>query len=475
MSDEEVFDKDVAENATESFRDRHSNTTKEGKRKWVYALKPTGKFYNYRLYLSWFYFAIFLAMPFIKVNGMPFLQLNFPEGKFILFTKIFWPDDFFIFAVAMVSGIIFIALFTVIFGRLFCGFICPQTVFLEFIFRPIEWLIEGNPAKQKKTDEGSWTGNVLFKKVLKHVIYFIISLLIAHIFLSYIVGTDDVWKTMKEPISQNFGRFSGLLIFSGLFYFVFAYIRDIVCTTICPYGRLQGVLFDKDTMQVSYDYVRGEPRGKLAKNPEQEHGDCIDCKLCVQVCPTGIDIRNGVQMECVSCTACIDACNGVMKKINRPLGLIRMASENQIGKGESFHYNYRMKAYTAILLILVSFMTFLIVTRHSVDATISRVRGQLYQELGTDSISNLFTAKIINKTKENIPYKLKLENIPGNIRMTNANTMILKSESINEITFFIDIPKSAIKKRSTEIKIGVYHANGENFEIKKAKFLGPFM
>lgn len=459
---------------TESFRDRHSNTTKEGKRKWVYALKPSGKLYNYRLYLSWFYLALFFVLPFIKVNGMPLLQLNFPEGRFILFSKIFWPNDFFIFAVAMVAGIVFIALFTVIFGRVFCGWICPQTVFLEFLFRPIEWLIEGNPARQKKLDEGPWNSNKIYKKVLKHGIYFIVSFLIAHTFLAYIIGVDEVWKLIREPLSQNLGIFFGLLFFTGLFFIVFAYVRDIVCTTICPYGRLQGVLFDKDTQQVSYDYVRGEPRGKIVKGQDQGLGDCVDCKLCVQVCPTGIDIRDGVQMECVSCTACIDACNNVMAKINRPLGLIRMASENQISNKEKFHYNFRMKAYTVILLVLTGLMTFLIATRSSVDTTISRVRGQLYQEVGTDTLSNLFSAKIINKTKHDIPYEFRLKNVPGKIRMINAHRMELKAESINDITFFIDIPKTVIKKRSTEIEVGVY-SHGKNIETKKAKFLGPFM
>ncbi len=459
---------------TESFRDRHSNTSKDGKRNWVYALKPKGKLYNYRKWLSWFYFALFFSLPLIKVNGMPLVQLNFPEGKFILFTKIFWPNDFFIFAVAMIALIVFIALFTIIYGRVFCGWICPQTVFLEFLFRPIEWAIEGNPTQQKKLDSAPWTGNKVFKKALKHSIYFIISFFIAHTFLAYIIGVDEVWRIVRQPLSENIGLFFGLLFFTGLFFIVFAYIRDIVCTTICPYGRLQGVLFDKDTMQVSYDYVRGEPRGKIIKGIEQHIGDCVDCKLCVQVCPTGIDIRNGVQMECVGCTACIDACNAVMEKVNRPLGLIRMASENEIAKNEKFHFNFRMKAYTIILIILTVLMGVLIATRTSVDTSMSRVKGQLYQEVGTDSLSNLFSAKLINKTKKDLPYEFRLENIPGKIRMINAHKMELKGESINDVTFFIDIPRSAIKKRTTDIKVGVY-SNGKRLQTMKSRFLGPFM
>lgn len=458
----------------ESFRDRHSNTTKEGKRKWVYALKPSGRYYNYRKYLSWAYFAVFLILPLIRVNGMPLVQLNFTEGKFILFSKIFWPNDFFIFAVAMIALIVFIALFTVIYGRVFCGWICPQTVFLEFLFRPFEWWIEGNPAQQKKLDAGAWTSQKITKKVLKHSIYFIISFAIAHTFLAYIIGWDEVIKIIKEPFAQHMKLFFGLLFFTGLFFLTFVYLRDIVCTTICPYGRMQSVLFDKDTMQVSYDYVRGEPRGKIVKGKEQDLGDCIDCKLCVQVCPTGIDIRDGVQMECVGCTACIDACDAVMTKINRPLGLIRFASENQIANKENFHFNFRMKAYTSILVILTLLMTFLIMTRKSMDVSVSRVKGMLYQEVGADSLSNLFAAKIINKVNKEVPYELKVNNIPATIKMVKSHQAVLGKESITDINFFIQIDKKEIKQRTTNLTIGVY-SNGEEVQTVKTKFLGPFM
>lgn len=471
----EIYDDSIGpEKVGTSFRDRHSNTSEKGSRNWVYALKPKGKFYNYRNYLSWFYLIVFFALPFIKVNDMPLVMLNFPEGKFILFSKIFWPNDFFIFAVAMIALIIFIALFTIIYGRLFCGWVCPQTVFMEFVFRRIEWLIEGTPAQQKKLNAGPWTAEKIRKKTLKQFIFFAISLLIAHTFLAYVLGIDEVVKIIKEPLADHLGLFFGLLFFTGLFYFVFAYVRDIVCTTICPYGRLQSVLFDKDTMQVSYDYERGEPRGKIVKGAEQNLGDCIDCKLCVQVCPTGIDIRNGVQMECVGCTACIDACDGVMEKISRPLGLIRFASENEIANKTKFHFNARMKAYTVILFILVALMTFLIVTRKSIDVSISRVKGQTYQEIGADSLSNLFQAKIINKTKADVPYEFRLENVKGKVRMINAHKMVLKPEAVNDASFFLDIPKSEIRKRTTDLEIGIY-SNGKKIQTVKSKFLGPFI
>ena len=458
----------------DSFRDRHSNVTEKGARKWVYALKPKGKLYQYRNYLSFVYLGLFFALPFIKINGFPAIQLNFPEAKFILFGKIFWPDDFFIFAVAMIAFIVFVALFTVIYGRVFCGWVCPQTVFMEFVFRKIEWWIEGPPNQQRKLNEGPWSREKIVKKTFKHIVFAFIALLISHTFLSYILGAKEVLTLITHPISENAGLFVGLLVFAGLFYFVFAFVRDIVCTTVCPYGRLQGVLFDKDTMQVSYDYNRGEPRGKIKKNLEQHLGDCIDCKLCVNVCPTGIDIRNGVQMECVGCTACIDACDSVMEKINRPLGLIRMASENQISQKLPFRFNGKMKFYSAILLVLTGVMVFLLISRKSVDTSISRVTGQLYQEVGKDSLSNLFQAKIINKTHSDITYELKTEGaISGTVKMIETGLHKLKAESITNATFFIIIPSSQIKTRSSKINIGVY-ANGKKVETVKSTFLGPF-
>ncbi|GAB3432898.1 cytochrome c oxidase accessory protein CcoG [Niabella aquatica] len=460
-----------------SFRDRHSNVNEKGKRNWIYALKPKGKLYRYRNYLSFIYLGLFFTLPFIKISGMPAVQLNFTEAKFILFGKIFWPDDFFIFAIAMIALIIFIALFTIIYGRVFCGWVCPQTVFMEFVFRKIEWWIEGTPAQQKKLNESQWNSNKIIKKGLKHFIFIAISLLIAHTFLSYILGAKKVLQLVQSPISENAGLFVGLLFFTGLFYFVFAFVRDIVCTTVCPYGRLQGVLFDKDTMQVSYDYNRGEPRGKVRKNAGQPAvlGDCVDCRLCVHVCPTGIDIRNGVQMECVGCTACIDACNGVMEKLHRPLGLIRMASENQISQKQPFRFNGRMKFYSALLIILTGVMTFLLVSRKSIDVSVSRVKGQLYQEVGKDSLSNLFQAKIINKTHYDVPYELKVEGyIPGTVKMIDMHHHTLKAESLNDATFFIVVPVSNIKKRSSKINIGVY-ANGEKTQTITSTFLGPFM
>lgn len=457
----------------QNYRDRVSSVTEKGKRNWVYATTPKGNWYKIRKPLSYFFIFILALFPFIKISGHPFILINIFEGKFILFSKIFWPQDFFVFAFLMITFIVFIILFTIIYGRLFCGWVCPQTIFMEFIFRPIEWLIEGSPSQQKKLDTEEWNKNKYVKKISKHIIYFILSFLISNIFFSYLVGVDRLRELVLNP-SNNISILFGVIAFSLLFYSVFAYIREIVCTTICPYGRLQSVLFDKNTMQISYDYKRGEPRGKIKKNEERKIGDCIDCKKCITVCPIGIDIRDGHQLDCVGCTACIDECDQVMKSIKKPTKLIRYTSENHIKLGTKFKLNKRIAAYSSLLVLMIIFSIYLVVTRKPIDSYISRVKGQLYQELPNNKISNLFEAKFINKTKKEAILELKVLNYNGTIRSVGEGNIIIPSESINKKTFFIDIPKNEIKKRSVDLEIGIYQ-NGELIQKVKTTFLGPFI
>lgn len=261
-----MIEDSIYDTGNEAFRDRMSNTTAEGKRKWFYVSKPPkGKYTKWRNRLNFFYFALFFTLPFLRYQGRPFFMINFPKGEFIVFGKIFWPQDFFLFAVGMITMIVFVILFTVIWGRLFCGWICPQTVFMEGLFRKIEWWIEGSPSQQKKLDQMPWNWEKIRKKGLKQLIFLSVSFLIANTFLAYIISTDELFTIIREPIAEHLTLLTGIIGFTLVFYFVFAYVREIVCTTICPYGRLQSVLVDQDSMQVSYDYVRGEPRGKMSK------------------------------------------------------------------------------------------------------------------------------------------------------------------------------------------------------------------
>lgn len=455
-----------------SFRDRIATVDESGKRKWVYAQKPKGKLYNIRTYVSWFFFILFFSLPFIEVNGQPLFLFNVVQAKFILFGKVFWPQDFFIFGLGMLTFIVFIVLFTAAFGRLFCGWVCPQTIFMEMFFRKIEYFIEGDAAQQKMLAKAPWTGTKIFKKVSKHLVFYICSFIIANTFLSYIIGAKELWKIITEPVSQHIGGLISIAVFSGVFYAVYAFFREQACTVVCPYGRLQGVLLDKNSMIVAYDHQRGEPRGKFNKKVERTIGDCIDCFQCVKVCPTGIDIRNGTQMECVGCTACIDACNAIMDKINKPLGLIRYASENGIERREKLQYTGRMKLYTVLLGVLVTVLAFLLVTRKEVDTTIMRTPGMLYQERGTDSVSNLYNIKVANKTNKAIPLQLKLENVSGNIEIIGQHAIQVKEQGEGSGSFFIILPRNIIHERKTPLRIGIY-SNNQKIDMVSTNFLGP--
>ncbi|MBV8254721.1 MAG: cytochrome c oxidase accessory protein CcoG [Chitinophaga sp.] len=442
-----------------TFRDHIATVDKQGKRKWIFAKQPKGRFYNIRTILSIFYFIAFFSLPFISINGRPLFMLNVLEGKFILFGAIFWPQDFFIFGLAMLAFILFIVLFTMAFGRLFCGWACPQTIFMEMLFRRIEYWIEGDAAAQQMLANAPWTMNKILRKTAKHVLFYGLSFLIANIFLAYIIGAKELEKIITEPLTAHMGGFIAILIFSGVFYGVYAFMREQVCTIICPYGRLQGVLLDKNSVLVAYDYNRGEPREKYRKSGNHADGDCIDCNQCVKVCPTGIDIRNGTQLECVNCTACIDACDFMMEKIGRPRGLIRYASENGIANKEKLRFTPRLKIYTTLLVIILGVITFMLSSRKPVTGTVIRTAGMLYQERGTDSISNLYRIILINKTTGSIPLQLKLENKPGVIEMIGKTDITVKAEGQGEGTFFIVLPRGAVNGRKSKVSIGLYQQN----------------
>lgn len=456
----------------QSFRDHLATVDAKGHRKWIYAQKPRGKWYNTRTYISWGFFALFFTLPFIYINGQPLFLFNIPAARFILFGKVFWPQDFFIFGLTMVTFIIFIILFTAAFGRLFCGWVCPQTIFMEMLFRKVEYLIEGDASRQKLLNNAPWTTRKALKKTRKHIAFYLLAFIIANTFLAYVIGVRELWKIITEPVTEHIAGLLSLLVFSSVFYGVYAFFREQVCTVVCPYGRLQSVLLDRNSMIVAYDYKRGEPRAKFRKDASAVTGDCIDCMQCVKVCPTGIDIRNGLQMECVGCTACIDACNHMMEKVGRPMDLIRYASENGIMEKEPLRYTLRMKLYTGLLSILVVILSALLLSRKDVDATIMRAPGMLFQEKGTDSISNLYNIKVANKTMRQVPLQLRLENLSGKVDIVGGKVIPVKQDEEGAGTFFIILPRGEVRARKTVLHIGLYEGKKKIDEIN-TNFLGP--
>ena len=453
----------------QTFRDAVGTISKEGNRNYVIPQKPKGRLYNLRSYFSYFYLILFFTLPFIKVEGEPLFLFNILERKFIFFGKIFWPQDFFIFAIGLLTFIVFVILFTVAFGRIFCGWACPQTIFMEMVFRKIEYFIDGDANQQKKLNAMPWNTEKIVKRVIKIFAFFSLSFLIANFFLGYIIGIDELWVHIQEGIFVEFGTFSALVIFTLVFFFVYYWFREQACIIVCPYGRLQGVLLDRNSILVAYDYVRGEPRGKLS-DKTNDKGDCVNCHACVRVCPTGIDIRNGTQLECVNCTACIDACDEIMDHVNKPKGLIRYASENGIALKEQMTYTWRLKLYTLVLSLLLIFLGVLLVTRADVAARIMRTPGQTYQLLADDKISNLYNIKLVNKTRKNIHLDLKLENMKGEIKQVGV--VDVPKESYFQTSFFITLRNEQLKARKSKVKIGIYE-NGKRMDVLTAIFLGP--
>jgi cytochrome c oxidase accessory protein FixG len=460
----------------DQYRDSVSLVDKKtGDRQWVYPKKPKGKLTHWRSIVSWILIGGLLIGPFLQYNGHPVFLFNILDRKFIFFGIPFWPQDLPLFALLMVTFVVFIIVFTVLFGRIWCGWACPQTIFMEMLFRKIEYWIEGDFKQQQKLDDQPWNTNKISKKSAKHFIFFSLAVLIANTFLSYLIGWKQVELLIEDGPAVHIGTFVSLILFSGLFYLIFAKIREIVCIVICPYGRLQGLMLDKNTIVVAYDYLRGEPRGIRRKNIEQNLGDCVDCNRCVQVCPTGIDIRNGTQLECVNCTACIDECNDVLQKMNKPEGLIRYASKEQIEKGTIKRLTTRSKAYIGVLLFLTANLIFFLGTRHPIDATFLRTPGMLYQQQTEDSISNMYNFEVINKTFDKSIIEFKL-NKPANatIKMVDRPSLVneIAEDGILTGSFFIILHQNDIRKNNTPANIQVFR-DGVLMEEIETNFVGP--
>lgn len=457
-----------------TFRDALATVQDDGKRNWVYPKKVKGLFYRYRTYLSWILLIVLFVGPLIQVNGRPYFLFNLFERKFIIFGAAFWPQDTHLLIFLLLIFFVFIILFTVVFGRVWCGWACPQTLFMEMVFRKIEYLIEGDANQQRALNEKGWDADKLVKKGAKFLIFLIISLLIGHLVMAYLIGIEQVIEIVSQPPTANLRGFMGLVGFSTIFMLVFSWFREQACLVVCPYGRLQGVLLDNNTINVMYDNVRGEPRGLIKKQEAEKHlkGDCVDCSLCVQVCPTGIDIRNGIQMECINCTACIDVCDEVMLKLERPQGLIRYASENSIKNGFQKLLTGRVKGYSIVLVLLLVGFVSLILTRKDLDVTVTRFPGMTYQAREDGTISNLYQITVINKTFEVQKVELRTFAEGMKVEVIGVQDWVLEPESRFEGRFFLVRDQDDIQISQEKVKLILLNQNEEIAQIQ-TNFAAP--
>ena len=460
------------------FRDHLATADKEGRRRWLYPRKVHGRFYRWRTRLSWVLLAVMLAGPFITIHGNPLLLVNVVERKFVVLGQVFWPQDMILFAIAILVLLTSLVVFTAAFGRVWCGWACPQTVIMEMVFRKIEYWIEGDAHQQRVLNQAPWTGSKMARKILKHALFLAVSFLVGHILLTYIIGWREVFHIVTDPPSKHWVGLGFMVAFTLLFYGIFARFREQACTFICPYGRFQSVLLDENSIVVAYDHKRGEKRGHLRRDqgPDERQaaglGDCVACNQCVAVCPTGIDIRNGTQMECVHCTACIDACNEVMTRTGRPGGLIRYASLNGIERGERLQFTPRLAGYVVLLLILSLVLGLMVFLRSDVQATLLRAPGALFQQMPDGQYSNLYTLRLINKTSQPMQVDLRLEKPAGSLTVVGRGGLTVPPQMLSEYSVLIELNPDAMKSGVTPLVLGVY-SRGKEIETLETSFIGP--
>ncbi len=460
----------------DTFRNELASVSPDGRRRWVYARKPSGWFYRQRTRLSWVLLAFLLLAPFIKVNGLQLMMFNVIERKFVFFGLLFWPQDFYQVVLIALTVLVTLMVSTVTVGRVWCGWLCPQTIFMEMLFRKLEFLIDGSAEQQLRRHKGPWDAARIWRTVVKQGVFYVLSFGIANVFLAYIIGSDALWRIVTDPPSQHLVGLVVITIFSFVFYLVFARFREQACVLACPYGRVMSSLIDRHTVTVTYDFKRGEPRGRIARAAatatSAPTGDCIDCHQCVTVCPTGIDIRNGVQLECVNCTACIDACTSVMERVQRPTGLIRMTSHEAVAEGTVRWLTGRVAAYLVVWLCLVSAVTFIVVTRPALGVTTLRQPGTLFASFDDGRVGNFYNVQVFNRTARAIPFEIRVGEPAGATVTPLGLAFEVGPHALLEGRMLLAVSRDVLTGPSVPVRLEVV-VDGEVIQELSSAFVSP--
>ncbi len=456
-----------------NYRDKLYTIDSKGNRNWVYPQIVWGKFLKLRSIVAYTLMIVYLIAPWIKYNGGSLILLNLHERKFTFFGADFWATDtiFFMFFLTSMGLILFLV--TSILGRVWCGWACPETVFLEFLFRPIERLIEGSASQRKRLDESPWSKEKIFKKTLKHGISAFCAVIIANTALAYFIGPDKLIEVMTSSPAANPVLFSVMIILILLMGFQFGWFREQFCTVLCPYARFQSVMLDPDSLVIGYDLERGEPRGKV--KDEEASGDCVDCKLCVRVCPTGIDIRNGLQLECINCSQCIDACDSIMDKVGRPRGLIRYDTERKLLGGARRFFRPRLVVYCLILAAYFSAFYYFLKIRTNFDFDVLReAKSSMFVESTDGRIMNQFKLRLSNKSGENEVFDIKIGGDTGEIQLISPLTEIeVKAGEIFDMPIFISVEKEMLADKGQKEVVLVAHSKHNETLEKTLNIIGP--
>ena len=430
-----------------------STLNSDGSRRWLRPRPSAGRFLNARRIVGYLLILLFTALPYLRLGGKPMILLDLPAREFTIIGKTFLPTDTLLLALLLLMVFVTIFLLTALLGRVWCGWGCPQTVYMELIYRPIERLFEGRHYRSSKAPYHP------LRRLGKYLVFLLISMFLAHTFLAYFVGVEELATWIRQSPFEHPKSFMVMAVVTGLMMFDFCYFREQVCTLMCPYGRFQSVLLDRQSLVISYDEKRGEPRGPLHKQQHAAHqddpdaGDCIDCKLCVATCPTGIDIRQGLQMECVACAQCIDACDSIMDNIGRPRGLIRYSSQEAMQSGQSRWFRPRVVLYPLVLLAVATLFVVVLTTKSSAEVTFLRNRATPYRMLDDGRISNVVMLNVINRDEEVRTYDVEL--VGTGVMETAELPLVLQPGESRTIALHVTLPMAEFNGGRAEVTLRV--------------------